>query len=193
VTAVQWAAGIELALLIDSDKVILTTDHPNGGPFTRYPELIALFMSKKYRDKYSEMNNAIERRTGLLTIDRELDFYEIAQITRANPAKSAGMEKIKGHIAVYDINPLEFDSSDYEKIEKALSTAFLTLKDGEIVLKEGKIVKETPGRTYWVNPDVDSAIEPDLNEYFRKYYSVSLSNYFVQKDELVRGEIFTLN
>ena len=41
VNAVQWAVGLELLLLIDDPwRVFLTTDHPNGGGFWRYPEII---------------------------------------------------------------------------------------------------------------------------------------------------------
>ena len=45
VNAVQWAAGLELLLLIKNPwQVFLSTDHPNGGCFWRYPEIIELLM-----------------------------------------------------------------------------------------------------------------------------------------------------
>ena len=35
VNALQWAIGLELLLLVDDPwRVFLTTDHPNGAPFT---------------------------------------------------------------------------------------------------------------------------------------------------------------
>ena len=38
VNAVQWAVGLELLLLIDDPwRIYLTTDHPNGAAFWRYP------------------------------------------------------------------------------------------------------------------------------------------------------------
>ncbi|MFA6332027.1 MAG: formylmethanofuran dehydrogenase subunit A, partial [Methanoregula sp.] len=38
--AVQWATGLELALYAkDLNRTFLTTDHPNAGPFTRYPRV----------------------------------------------------------------------------------------------------------------------------------------------------------
>ncbi len=43
--AAQWACGLELFLLIDDPwRVYFTTDHPNGAPFTTYPEVFALIM-----------------------------------------------------------------------------------------------------------------------------------------------------
>ena len=45
VNALQWAIGLELFLLIDDPwQVYFTTDHPNGAPFTRYPEILHLLM-----------------------------------------------------------------------------------------------------------------------------------------------------
>ncbi len=48
--AVQWACGLELFMLIDDPwQVFFTTDHPNGAPFTTYPEIFALIMSRDAR------------------------------------------------------------------------------------------------------------------------------------------------
>ena len=47
VNALQWAIGLEIFLLVrDPWRVVLTTDHPNGGPFTSYPHLIRLLMDR---------------------------------------------------------------------------------------------------------------------------------------------------
>ena len=49
---VQWAVGLELFLLIDDPwRVFFTTDHPNGAPFTAYPELFELLMSRDARNE----------------------------------------------------------------------------------------------------------------------------------------------
>ena len=46
----QWAVGLELLLLIDDPwRVYLTTDHPNGGGFWRYPEILRLLMDVEFR------------------------------------------------------------------------------------------------------------------------------------------------
>ena len=50
VNAVQWAVGLELLLLIDDPwRIFLTTDHPNGGGFWRYPEIIHMLMNGEFR------------------------------------------------------------------------------------------------------------------------------------------------
>jgi formylmethanofuran dehydrogenase subunit A len=195
VNSIQWAVGLELALLVKPEKMILATDHPNGGVFTDYPKIIAWLMSKKYREiTMAKINKAVERRAIISSLDKEYDFYEVAMITRANPARATGMQKVKSHlgkgadadIAVYDLNPLE--DLDHERIEKALSRAYLTIKDGEIVVKEGEVVRHFTGRTYWVDAKVGKEIESDLDYYFKRFYSVNLSNYIVAEKELARSE-----
>ena len=59
VNALQWAIGPELFLMIkDPWRVFLTTDHPNGAPFTSYPELIRLLMDLDFRNsEISKINN----------------------------------------------------------------------------------------------------------------------------------------
>ena len=51
VAALQWVVGLELFLLAsDPWRMVLSTDHPNGGSFLAYPELIRLLMDRTYRD-----------------------------------------------------------------------------------------------------------------------------------------------
>ncbi len=52
VSALQWAIGLELFLLSqDPWRVVLSTDHPNGGSFLSYPALIQLLMDRSVRDE----------------------------------------------------------------------------------------------------------------------------------------------
>lgn len=200
--SIQWAIGLELPLLVrDPWKVLLSTDHPNGGPFIRYPRILAWLMSTKYREKtLSEINKAAMKRSILPTIDREYTFYEVAVLTRAGEARAFGLDKKKGHlgpgahadVAVYDINPETIDpSNDFREIEEKFSRTYLTIKDGEIVVKKGKIVKVLNGRTLWSSPVVDETLEKevykDIDYYFKRYYSVNLANYPVTEDYLTRS------
>ena len=201
VNAVQWGIGLEVALLVEDPwRVYLTTDHPNGGPFIYYPKVIAWLMSEKARsDTLEKTHKWCSSRTALPSIDREYDFNEIAIVTRAGTAKALGL-KNKGHlgvgadadVAIYDINPKKFDSSNYEKIEKAFSAARYTIKGGEIVVKGGKVVASPGGKTFWVNvkvpKDIEEAILEDIKEVFDKYYTVSLENYPVQDEYLPKQE-----
>ena len=48
--SLQWAIGLEWYLLMqDPWRVAMSTDHPNGGSFLAYPEIIRLLMDRTYR------------------------------------------------------------------------------------------------------------------------------------------------
>lgn len=203
VNAVQWAIGLELALLVnDPWKVLMTTDHPNGSPFVNYPEVISLLMSKPKRDaEMATLHEQLQNRSGLGGIERELDWTDIAIMTRAAPARILGLQD-KGHlglgadadISIYNLRPEELDASqDHALVKKALATAMYTIKEGIVVSKDGKIKATPPGRTFWVDatvPQTDTdRLMPDLEEKFAKYYSVQLSNYAVQDAYLPHANV----
>jgi len=203
VNAVQWAIGLELALLVnDPWKILMTTDHPNGSPFVNYPEVITLLMSKSKRDaEMATLHEQVQKRTSLGEIERELDWTDIAIMTRAAPARILGLQD-KGHlgqgadadISIYNLRPEELDASlDHVLVKKALATARYTIKGGVVVSKDGQILATPPGRTFWVDAAVPQAdadrLMPDLEEKFAKYYSIQLSNYAVQDAYLPHASI----
>ncbi|MBI4343989.1 MAG: formylmethanofuran dehydrogenase subunit A [Euryarchaeota archaeon] len=198
-SSIQWAIGLEVELLVkDPWKIMLTTDHPNGGPFFRYPRIIAWLMSRKYREKtMAEVHKAVQDHTILPTLDREYTLDEIATITRAAPARAFGpLAETKGHlgvgadgdVSVYDIDPRAFNPNDYLEIEERFSKAAYTVKGGEVVVKDGEIVKVVQGRTLWSSPPVNEALArevmKDIEYSFKRYYSVNLANYPVAEGYL---------
>ena len=199
VCGVQWSIGLEMALLAkDHMRCYLTTDHPNAGPFTRYPRVMKWLMSQQAREdvlKTMKNEDKVRDRSTLSEIDRELTLYEIAQMTRAGPAKVLGLGgKLGGlkvgmqaDIAVYPYNPET--ESDPEQIEWAFSNAKYLIKSGEIIVNDGEIVSNGNKQTYWVNVETapSKQVEHDLNEYFRKYYSVSRRNYEVDEHAFMKN------
>ena len=194
VNSLQWAMGLEIFLQIENPwQVCLTTDHPNAGPFIRYPRIISWLMSNERRTEMieNEVHKWAERRTSLATLDREYDFYEIATISRAAPAKIHGFTDrgaltpgYNADIAVYDINPNDFDpSKNAAAVEAAFSNALYTIKDGEIVVKDGEIAKVKPTHNIWTNvlglEDQEKQVMDEVMPFFNKYYSVKFENYVV--------------
>jgi formylmethanofuran dehydrogenase subunit A len=192
VHTIQWTIGQELALLIkDPWKLALTTDHPNAGPFIGYPIVISTLMSKKRRDEIAkEVSPAIYDKSSLPSIDRELDFYEVAIITRGATAKILGLQEHgKGHlglgadadIAIYDLSPEERDAG---KIQRAFLNTKYTIKGGQIVVKDGEVVAAPAGKTFFVTPECDQKLFDEmlvnLKQKFENYYSVTYNNYAVQ-------------
>lgn len=203
VHAVMWAIGLEVALMVkDPWKISMTTDHPNGGPFTTYPRVVSWLMSKKARAKiYAKLPRMARTRTILGSIDKELSWYDIAIITRAGNARLLGISKAKGHlgldadadIAIYDINPKEVDpSKDYKKVRRALRWALYTIKGGEIVVKDGQVTKSVQGKTFWlkpkVNDDLISSVVKEIKQRFEDYYTLKLENYVVPETYLAQSQ-----
>ena len=198
--AIQWGIGLELALLIEDPwRVYMTTDHPNGGPFTFYPTVIAWLMSRQARtDIMREMNKSVLRRTTLPNIYREYTFGEIATVTRAATAKALGL-KDKGHlgigadgdVSVYHLDPTAWRPSMYRDLEKSLARAAYTIKGGEIVVKDGVVTATPLGSTFWVDSKIPEKLEAEvlkeIEADFDKYYTVGFRNYPVEDAYLPTG------
>ena len=185
VNALQWAIGLELFLLVnDPWRIFLTTDHPNGAPFTSYPHLIRLLMDRSFRnDMLATINKSAAAASRLSSIEREYTLYEIATMTRAAPARSLGL-KNRGHLgsgAVADITVYNHLKNKEKMFEKPL----YVFKDGEEIVKNGKIVKVVTGGTHTLRPDYDKSIEKSLKEYFDRYMTVKLGNFKINDDEIV--------
>src|SRR5947209_19233301 len=101
VNAVQWAVGLELLLLIDDPwRIFLTTDHPNGGCFWRYPEIIQLLRDREFRKaQIKRLPEVAQQRIVLADLEREYTLSDIAIITSAGPARALGLSQ-KGHLGV---------------------------------------------------------------------------------------------
>lgn len=189
VNALQWAIGLELFLLVnDPWRIFLTTDHPNGGPFTCYPHLIRLLMDKSFRqDAMKTINQDALKYSTLSSLDREYTLYEIAIMTRAGPAKSLGL-KDRGHlgvgacadITVYDDNPDR---------EAMFTTPELVFKNGELIVRNGKIIKVVNGATHVARPSYDKGIETSLKRYFEDFHTMRMENFRLSDDEIInRGQ-----
>lgn len=189
VNALQWAIGLELFLLVnDPWRIFLTTDHPNGGPFTCYPHLIRLLMDSAFRKEVmSTINQDALKYSTLPSLDREYSLYEIAIMTRAGPARSLGL-KDRGHlgkgacadITVYDNNPDR--EAMFEKPQ-------LVFKNGELIVRNGKVIKVVKGATHVARPSYDKSIETSLKSYFDSYMTLRMENMKLSDDEIVdRGK-----
>jgi formylmethanofuran dehydrogenase subunit A len=184
VNALQWAIGLEIFLLVDDPwRVFLTTDHPNGAPFTTYPHLIRLLMDKSFRnDMLATIHPEAQKMTTLGSIDREYSLQEIAILTRAGAAKLIGLndrgslaEGAWADITVYTEN------TDREKMFEKPDYVF---KDGELVVVDGKVVHTKWGTTHIVRPEWDQSVEQDLQKYFERFMTMKVGNFKISDDEI---------
>jgi formylmethanofuran dehydrogenase subunit A len=184
VNAVQWAVGLELLLLItDPWRIYLTTDHPNGAAFWRYPEIIRLLMDKEFRkEQLKKLPDRVLKRIVLPELDREYTLSEIAVITSAGPARSLGLPQ-KGHlgvgadadVAVYDHDP---------DVTKMFAHPRYVIKGGEVIIEDGELRRTTDGHQFASRPRYDPAVEDFLRPLFQQQYTVSFDNYPVEAERV---------
>jgi formylmethanofuran dehydrogenase subunit A len=184
VNALQWAIGLELFLLVqDPWRVLLTTDHPNGAPFTSYPHLVRLLMDRGFREeKLAQIHPDAAGASQLRHLRREYTLYEIAIMTRAAPARLLGLAD-RGHLgagAAADVTVYE-DLPDREGMFSAPEYVF---KDGELVASRGRIVKVVAGATHVVRPAFDRGIEKRLRDYFERYHTLAFGSFPISESEL---------
>ena len=186
VNALQWAIGLEIFLLVKNPwQVVLTTDHPNGGPFTSYPHLIRLLMDSSFRnEQLAKLHPEVAASCALGSIARELTLDEIAVMTRAAPARLLGLET-RGQLgigAAADIAVYR-QASDFEAMFKTPEFVF---KDGELVARAGRIVATPVGGTHFIEPGYDTAIEKTLRRHWDAHGSMRFDNVAIGRDELCR-------
>ena len=191
VNAIQWAIGLELLLLVKNPYQILsTTDHPNGAPFTTYPMVFKWLMDKHTRKDMLEnvVSKKASEKSTLIDIDREYTLNELCITTRAGPAKLLGLTD-RGHlgvgaigdVAIYKLDPNKYDG---HAIEKAFSATAYTIKEGQIVVKDGEIMASPMGTLICAEGKIkestyEATIE-DVKSHWRDHYSINFNNYAVQ-------------
>jgi formylmethanofuran dehydrogenase subunit A len=184
VNALQWMIGLELFLLVqDPWRIFLTTDHPNGGPFSAYPHLIRLLMDRSFRnDALKTLNRHAAAASTLAGITREYDLYEVAIMTRAGPARILGLRD-RGHLGVGACADITVYTEQPDK-QAMFERPDYVFKDGRLVARAGKLVAGGWGSTHVTRPAYDPAIEQRLQDYFERFMTVRMGNFRVADGEI---------
>ena len=185
VNALQWAIGLEIFLLMpDPWRVSLTTDHPNGAPFTCYPHLIRLLMDKSFRnDMLAHIHPEAAASSRLGSIDREYTLNEIAIMTRAAPARLLGLSN-KGHLGV----GADADIVVYNQLpdaEAMFSSPLYVFKNGEKIFEEGRMLNTSAVKhTHTVKPEYDPKIRKWLADHYAENRTMSFADASISSDEM---------
>jgi formylmethanofuran dehydrogenase subunit A len=184
VHALQWGIGLELFLLSrDPWRLVLSTDHPNGGSFLSYPKLIRLLMDREFRnEQVKRANKRAIRATVLLDdLEREYTLEEIAIVTRAGPARLLGLAG-KGHLgAGADADVTVYD--DKPDREEMFALPRYVVKGGRVVVRDGELVERVDGTLLRSAPQFDEAIQGLLERDWR--YSIGFRDYPVHEPWLL--------
>jgi len=188
VHALQWAIGLEWYLLMDDPwRIAMSTDHPNGGAFLAYPQIIALLMDRERRaEVLRTLPREVRNFSSLAEIDREYSLSEIAIITRAAPARILGLTH-KGHLGP----GADGDVTLYQPqadLQQMFELPRYLIHRGEVVIDDGELRSQTPGAVFYVSPEFDDDCLPDIRDWFNTHYSLQFSNYAVDLDVLPNNQ-----
>ncbi|WP_336486956.1 formylmethanofuran dehydrogenase subunit A [Methylobacterium nigriterrae] len=189
-SSLQWAIGLELMLLSgDPERTILTTDHPNGGPFTEYPRIIHLLMDKEERDReIATLPKVVGERSSLPGIEREYTLSEIAQLTRSGPAKLLGLDD-RGHLREGARADLAIYRDDRDRTAM-FAAARLVLKDGVVIVEDGEVVDWRAGHTLELTVESDKAMERRTDTYLHDRFGQGLDSFAVPDAAFPVADVF---
>jgi formylmethanofuran dehydrogenase subunit A len=184
VNALMWVVGLEIFLQVKNPwQVVLTTDHPNGAPFTSYPHLIRLLMDKPFRDEQiARLHPEVAAGCALREMKREYTLQEIAILTRAGPARLLGL-KDRGHLgqgAAADI-AIYREAADAETL---FSTPAWVLKDGAVVVKDGRVTATPTGGVHFAQTQFDPGIERVIDQHIPPHLQGHKRYQVIGHDEL---------
>jgi formylmethanofuran dehydrogenase subunit A len=177
VNALQWAIGLEWFLLVDDPwQVMMSTDHPNGGSFLAYPQIVRLLMDRDYRrEQLARCPAEVLNRTVLADLDREYTLGEIAIITRAGPARTLGLAN-KGHLGVGADADIAIYAPSADR-EAMFQLPRMVFKAGELIVDDGEIRAAPPGETLSTTAAYDPERLPAVCDWFNEHYSIRFANY----------------
>jgi formylmethanofuran dehydrogenase subunit A len=147
VHAWQWAIGLEWFLTAtDPWRVALSTDHPNGAHFTAYPVLMRLLGDEAFRrEAFARIHPAVRKRSPLAGITREYSLQELCIITRAAPARIAGLRN-KGHLGAGADADITLYRPDAD-LARMFAMPAKVFKAGVLVAEDGEVKSLPHGQT----------------------------------------------
>ncbi|MEM9825349.1 MAG: formylmethanofuran dehydrogenase subunit A [Planctomycetota bacterium] len=168
VNALQWAIGLELFLMIeDPTRVFLTTDHPNGAPFTAYPHLMSLLSDRGLRETaLDQLEPDAAAASSLRGIQRQYDLRELTRMTRSGPAALLGLRD-RGRLSpgsMADVIVVPLESQLPRGLGNCLGRPRAVFRRGVLVRRDGEVVQDAANQR-WQHQTLAADIRPDADDY----------------------------
>jgi formylmethanofuran dehydrogenase subunit A len=191
VHALQWAIGLEWFLRVDDPwRVALSTDHPNGGSFLAYPQIIALLMDRGLRSEMLQrLPQRVRERSPLGELSREYSLSEVVIITRAGPARILGLDR-KGHLAPGADADVTIYAPDEDR-RRMFALPRYVIKGGEIVVDDGELCSAPAGRTLLAACEVDPGMGEELDGWLGREATVHPAHFRVDRTEVAGPELIS--
>ena len=187
VHALQWGIGLELFLLSrDPWRLVLSTDHPNGGSFLSYPRLIRLLMDREFRNEQirpreqagDEAHRPARRPRSRVHARGDRDHHARRAGAPARAARQ-GPSRRRRRRRHHDLRRPRRPRGDVRRA---------ALRDqGRARGRRGRRAARgrAAGRLLRVGAEYDPSIEPTLEKLFEDRYSVQFSSYPVREPWLL--------
>ncbi len=192
--SMQWAIGLELMLMArDPWRMLLSTDHPNGGSFLAYPAIIAALMDRNVRDEQiRRANPRAMAASRLRELDRQMTLSEIAILTRAGPARVLGLSH-KGHLGVgadadvtiYDesLRTAAAHSATSSGWQRVFESPRYVIKAGQVIVEDGQLRDSVQGAKLRASVNASEQGTRHLNDWFEQHGSYSVKQFGLHRFE----------
>ena len=183
---ILWANAIDIALNIKNKyQIQMSTNFPNYANITDMPAIATWLLSSEARkDFLKDMSIDFQNTSNIKNNLETLTFNEFIILTRASPAKSLGLQGIKGNLNIgadgdlniLDVNVNEIDlSKDYNVMKKSLEDIEHVIKAGEVIKNQDKIDMDPQGKIFWskgtLKNENTSSIMSKKKDFYTKYSS----------------------
>ena len=192
--SMQWAIGLELMLMArDPWRMLLSTDHPNGGSFLAYPSIIAALMDRNVREEQvKRANPRAMAASRLRELDRQMTLSEIAILTRAGPARVLGLKQ-KGHLGVgadgdvtiYDesLRTAAAPGGTSTGWQRVFESPRYVIKAGQVIVEDGQLHQSVQGVKLRAPVNADDQGAHHLNGWFEQHGSYSVKQFGLHRFE----------
>ena len=169
VHALQWGIGLELFLLSrDPWRLVLSTDHPNGGSFLSYPRLIRLLMDREFRNEQIRRVNkkaiaahrAARRPRSRVHARGDRDHH-------ARRAGAAARAARQGPPRRRAPTPTSRSTTTAPTARRCSPRRATSSRTGARSCEDGELREAGPGRLLRVGAEYDPSIEATLREALR--------------------------
>ncbi len=166
----------------------MSTDHPNGGSFLAYPQIIRLLMDRTFRqDMFKTLPATVREKSPLKDLEPGILALRDRHHHPGRPgadarAQEQGTPRGRSRCRHHDLFAVD-------NAEIMFQIPRYVIKAGRLLVDQGEIREPVMGKTLHVAPEYDREVEADIRGWFEEAYSIRWRNYPVGPEEITRSEV----
>ena len=179
VASLQWVVGLELFLLSDDPwRVVLSTDHPNGGVVHELSGVDPLADGRAYRDERLKRVNQ-KLLAGSALADGFSREYTLRRDRDHHARRSGPSARPDAARAIWRRAPTRTSRSmrGTPTSPRCSPCRDTSIKGGTLVVEEGQLRRAPATHRLHVRPQYDAAVMRDVSSWFDRYGTIAFDNY----------------